>query len=132
MSTNARISFEKADGTIRSIYCHWDGYPSYVGRILSEHYDFYNLNELMDLGDLSVLGPITKSSPEGWNTFNAFDDYCLAYRDRGDSDIDAKEYINMKDFEDNAPYCDYNYFYSKGKWYVWEYDNINHKQPLFF
>lgn len=132
MSTNARISFERSDGTVRSIYCHNDGYPNYVGRILSEHYDKSNLNVLMDLGDLSVLGPFPASYPEGWKTFDYDDDYCLAYKDRGETDVEAKEYSNLKDFEEHTSWCEYNYLYSGGRWYVWEYDNINHKQPLFF
>lgn len=33
MSTSATISYERPDGKIRSIYCHWDGYIEGVGNL---------------------------------------------------------------------------------------------------
>ena len=38
MATRSKIAIEDQDGTVRSIYCHWDGYPSHHGPILLEHY----------------------------------------------------------------------------------------------
>jgi hypothetical protein len=46
------------DGSILAVYCHWDGYPSHNGKILNAHYtERSKVQELMDLGDLSSLGP---------------------------------------------------------------------------
>jgi hypothetical protein len=36
MGTRSRIGLEDPEtGTVRSIYCHWDGYPEGVGQRLS-------------------------------------------------------------------------------------------------
>ena len=56
MATRSRIAIEDQDGTVRSIYCHWDGYPSNNGRILVEHYtDREKVKELIALGSISSL-----------------------------------------------------------------------------
>ena len=34
MATRSLIAVQNADGTFLSIYCHWDGYPSGVGKDL--------------------------------------------------------------------------------------------------
>ena len=57
MSTRCRIAIEQENGTIKSIYCHHDGYKSGVGAILRKHYtDPDKVAELIELGDLSSLG----------------------------------------------------------------------------
>jgi len=57
MSTRSRIGIVNKDGTVRSIYCHFDGYPEGVGETLRKHYNTpEKINELLDLGDISTLG----------------------------------------------------------------------------
>lgn len=57
MSTNSTIGIQNPDGTIRSVYCHWDGYYGYNGRILFENYTTAEkVNELIDHGSISSLG----------------------------------------------------------------------------
>ena len=54
MSTRARIGLELSDGSILSAYHHWDGYESWLGRILNTHYNSYEkAAELIDGGDMS-------------------------------------------------------------------------------
>jgi hypothetical protein len=54
MSTRARIGIELSDGSILSAYHHWDGYESWLGRILNTHYNSYEkAAELIDGGDMS-------------------------------------------------------------------------------
>ena len=36
MGTRSTIALEYADGTVEQVYCHWDGYVSHNGLILSE------------------------------------------------------------------------------------------------
>jgi hypothetical protein len=49
MNTCSTIALEYADGSIKQIYCHWDGYVSHNGRILHDHYDTpEKAAELMD------------------------------------------------------------------------------------
>lgn len=58
MATRSMIAMTQQDGTIRSIYCHWDGYPAHNGAILHQFYNHEALvTELLDDGDLSTLAP---------------------------------------------------------------------------
>ena len=55
MATRSRIGLELSDGSILSAYHHWDGYPEWLGRILTTHYNSKELAaELIDGGDMSV------------------------------------------------------------------------------
>ncbi len=38
MSTRSNIAIRNADGSVTSIYCHWDGYPTNNGKILLRAY----------------------------------------------------------------------------------------------
>jgi hypothetical protein len=61
MATRSRIGIMNTDGTIESVYCHFDGYLTGVGRILYEHYkDEDKVRELINLGDMSSLGTTTE------------------------------------------------------------------------
>jgi hypothetical protein len=54
MATRARIGLELKDGSVLSVYHHWDGYPEWLGRILKTHYNGKSLaSELIDGGDMS-------------------------------------------------------------------------------
>jgi hypothetical protein len=54
MGTRARIGLELKDGSVLSVYHHWDGMPSWLGRILTTHYNTKSLvEELIDGGDMS-------------------------------------------------------------------------------
>ena len=57
MATRSMIGIEQADGTIKGIYCHYDGYPSGVGKTLMEKWNTREAAEaLIELGDISQLG----------------------------------------------------------------------------
>ena len=54
MSTRSRIGIELKNGSILSAYHHWDGYESWLGRILKTHYNTKKkVSELIDGGDMS-------------------------------------------------------------------------------
>ena len=56
MATRSRIGIENENGTVSSIYCHWDGYPEHNGKVLKEHYtDRSKVEQLIELGDISSL-----------------------------------------------------------------------------
>lgn len=56
MSTRSRIGIENLDGTVTSVYCHFDGYFSNNGVILQKEYqDEEKVKQLIALGDLSSL-----------------------------------------------------------------------------
>jgi hypothetical protein len=89
MATRSYIGVRNADASVDYIYCHFDGYPEHNGAILTEHYSNINrVNELLNLGDLSVLG---KFIGEKMDFDKRVVGNCLAYgRDRGESNVSKK------------------------------------------
>lgn len=89
MSTRSMIGKKMADGMIKAIYCHWDGYPEGVGDTLLQAYqEPEKIDALMALGDLSVLGTEIGEAQD-------FDQpargTCVAYgRDRGENRVGAR------------------------------------------
>jgi hypothetical protein len=89
MATRSYIGVRNLDSSVDYIYCHFDGYPEHNGAILTEHYSNINrVNELLNLGDLSVLGKFIGEKQD----FNKrIKDNCLAYgRDRGEENVSKK------------------------------------------
>jgi hypothetical protein len=89
MATRSYIGVRNTDASVDYIYCHFDGYPEHNGAILREHYSNINrVNELLNLGDLSVLGQFIG---EKMDFDKRIQDTCLAYgRDRGESNVGKK------------------------------------------
>ena len=54
MGTRARIGLKLEDGSITSVYHHWDGYPEWLGVILKEHYNTReDIAKLIEGGNMS-------------------------------------------------------------------------------
>lgn len=142
MSTRSTISIIKKDGTVRSIYCHHDGYLDYNGKKLVNFYkDEERINQLLDLGDLSALGNNPVSDKEYWNNRDPFyyefnEDFCIAYRDRGETEIDAKEFNSFEEFKQAFPDLqeEYNYVFKDNKWYYcrsdWSNETLDDLRPV--
>ena len=63
MSTRSRIAIENQNGSVTSVYCHFDGYISGVGKTLEKHYTDRSVVEgLIELGDISTLGESTEDT----------------------------------------------------------------------
>ena len=116
MSTNSNIAMKKEDGSVVSIYCHWDGYESHHLPILKEHYNtIEKVEALLALGNLSSLDN-SCDCPEGHSFENCVDGYCVAYgRDRGEENQQAQKFYN----ESNWLYevkQKYNYLFDNNEW----------------
>jgi len=124
MSTRSNIGIRNADGTIKYIYCHFDGYPEHNGKILTENYTNINrVNELLKLGDLSVLG---KFIGEKQDFDNRVRDYCLAYgRDRGETGV-SSSISTLENLLSNTA-IDYVYIFD-GQY--WECYDTNTKESI--
>lgn len=99
MATRSRIAIETTAGKVRSIYCHWDGYPGNNGKILMEHYtDKEKIINLIELGDISSLAPEVNTDLP--HTFNSpVEGVVVAYgRDRKEKNIDFKSHVDVNDF----------------------------------
>lgn len=94
MATRSMIGLVHNDGhvtgnaIITGIYCHWDGYPSGVGKTLLENYTTKkDVKALLELGDISTLGDTLETT--------------VAYaRDRGENynDVKARTYYGPNTF----------------------------------
>lgn len=103
MGTRARIGLLDPEANVRSIYSHWDGYPTGAGKTLAEHWsDPAKLTELLDLGDVSSLG-WEVGEKHDFDKHGEYVDGKLAYdppgsehwcnaygRDRGEQDVASK------------------------------------------
>ena len=105
MATRSRIAIENQDGTVKSIYCHWDGYLGGVGKTLFNHYDKEKLEKLIELGDISSLGESTEDT--------------VAYaRDRNE-DLNFKEFPNVEDLFDYGFESGIEYIYCLTNSGIW-------------
>jgi len=125
MATRSNVAIVNEDKSITSIYCHWDGYPEYVGKILLYNYKSTNIvNELLKLGNLSQL--CENIHPTESHTFDKPQtNVCVAYgRERGEKDQEAIVFEDLAEFEDSAKnsWADYQYLFDDGKW---SYRNVN-------
>lgn len=119
MSTRSRIGVvNKKTGEIKSIYCHFDGYPEGVGKTLKKYWkDTEKIEKLMKLGGLSCLGKEIGKKQDFDRPTN--EDWCLAYgRDRGEKNVKAEKSKNLKDFADLAKesWADYTYLWDGRNW----------------
>lgn len=106
MATRSRIRMVLPTGEAKSIYCHWDGFPSHQAPILKEHYNTTEkVRELMALGAISYLAPKVKPDEGVAHSFDKpAKDVVVAYhRDRGDElqlgHDDGEEYDYLWDGE---------------------------------
>jgi hypothetical protein len=101
MSTRSRIGLELADESILSVYCHWDGYPSFNGVKLVENFNTREkVSSLIDGGDISALW-----TNLGWDNETLPETGPLYYSSRGEDcppRLDANKYDYLADGEEYA------------------------------
>ena len=125
MSTHAAIGIAQADGTIKAIYLHNDGYPSFAGAILAGCYNTVEKAEaLIALGALSSIGEKIEPDPNKPHTYeNWQEDVVFAYhRDRGDELRPGNIYKNKEHYQQAAKedfWADYLYLFRDGKWFFY-------------
>lgn len=110
------IGKQLKDGSILAVYCHYDGYPAFNGRVLRDHYKTEEkVNKLIDGGFMSCL-----HTNAGWNQETLPETGPLYYTSRGES-IEANEPIHYKDLNEFL-WCDehtgaeYTYHFVEGEW----------------
>jgi hypothetical protein len=115
MATRSRIGIELLDGSILSAYHHWDGYESWLGRILRTHYNSKELAaELIDGGDMSTC----------WNDNNEPEYYSARGEDCPPRlDADLCEFL----LPDNSE--EYAYVFRNSEWVCYNVNKFNYKLP---
>lgn len=137
MATRSTITVRTGENERKSVYCHWDGYPSYNGLMLFQHYnDLEKAKELVELGDISTLKKNIHQSDKtsDWKVMvwknaerveeytskrHSFDnqhiDVTVFYgRDRGETGVECAVLRNV----DKVNKQDYNYYFDGKEWFV--------------
>lgn len=127
MATRSHIGILNDDNTVTYVYCHFDGYPEYVGKILKEHYNTEDkVRELLSFGHISVLDINIHPTDPSHSFDNRTENTCLFYgRDRGDNNYDA-ETISLEKYKYNE-YINYIYLFKNNKW---QYKIAYHKTDI--
>lgn len=113
MATRSRIGLELSDGSILSVYSHWDGYPEWMGRILRTHYNTKEkVAELIDGGDMS--SPWTTSR---WDD-SADGSYGPEYYSQRGEDCPPRLDKDMDEFFSDGE--EYSYIFRNGNWYAYD------------
>ena len=114
MSTRSRIGLELSDGSILSVYHHWDGYPSWLGRILNTHYNAKSLaEELIDGGDMSLCW-----TDERWDDSGVKGVYGPNYYSLRGDDSPPRLDKDMDEFFADGE--EYSYIFRSGNWYAYD------------
>jgi len=116
MATRSMISMVRSDGTVRAVYCHWDGYPAWVGAVLHRHYNTLELlNALLAKGDLSSLDKTLEES-------KFTDTYKYLNEDGSEDLLDAPAMDFFNDIEAvdyyESMWCEWFYKYEDGIWWA--------------
>ena len=153
MSTRSNIAVLNGAEGIKAIYCHSDGYPAYTGHILDTYYTPGNavptgqapaarvacarkITDLIDLGDLSLLGKQIHPDPDKPHGFDYRERQpfvTVAYgRDRGEQNQGAITYNDLDHWHRRMwPGIDYAYLFVGGAWLCAEITDPN-KDTLIF
>ncbi len=105
MGTRSRVAVMHGD-VCKSVYCHYDGYLDYTGRILQKHYDSTLANALVARGDNSGV----KETVDEMNF----------YSDRGEENVSWQVAHTFEEFLDQVHNCGAEYYYvmQNGVWYA--------------
>lgn len=105
MGTRSRVAVMHGD-VCKSVYCHYDGYLDYTGRILLDHYDSTAANMLIARGDNSGV----KETVEEMNF----------YADRGEEGVEFTVAHTFEEFLEQVQSCwgEYYYVMKDGVWYA--------------
>lgn len=117
MATRSTIAVQLADGTVREVYCHWDGYLEHNGQILLRWYNSQALAEqVTSLGDISSLEALYE--PTGPHSFAAPQDRVtvLYGRDRGEIHTKPKINRDFSTYANSNAAEDFNYLFVNGRW----------------
>ena len=129
MATRSTISIENSDGSINTVYAHWDGYISNNGVILQKYYNTRELVEkLIAGGGISSLGRYISETPLDFdNRDNNFTNY---YSYRGEI-TEIRHHKDFDTYESENDNQDYDYLFTSdnvwsvfynGEWHDLEYE----------
>ena len=131
-ATRSQIGIELPNGKVIAVYCHYDGYPEFVGKILKKHYNAPNkVKELLKVGKqgISTLGKIVGKKHDFDTPYKEIQKlgYTTFYgRDRGEKNNMSATYKNKEEYGKKAKNkfgTEYHYVYNlkTKKWSYFDY-----------
>ena len=128
MGTRSRIGIQLKDDSILSVYCHYDGYPEFNGRVLRDHYNTVEkVRNLIDGGDMSCTW-----TNAGWNNETLPETGPLYRTARGESMEDNAPRLDESifDFLEKENNEEYAYIWTvNNKWVCMKMNQFDDKQP---
>ena len=124
MATRSRIGIELKDGSILSAYHHWDGYPTWLGRILTTHYNTREqAADLIDGGDMSSCWTDTVWGENRTDGNKYGPEY---YSARGENcppryDQTREEYLSNSE--------EFSYIFTSAGWVCYDMNEFNDNDP---
>lgn len=121
MSTRSFIAKKIGEDAYLTIYCHADGYLTYNGAMLIDHYNTpERVDALLALGDLSSLQEKLEPDPNLPHSFDyneRQEGVTVAYgRDRGETGTEARV-ATLADLNDESNWTEYVYIFDENnKW----------------
>ena len=118
MATRSNIAYKTPEGKIRSVYCHWDGYPEHNGEMLRRYYtEARKIAQMVELGSISYLRKNVFPVGEGHTFENPQEDVTVYYgRDRGETGQETREYDDIPSWIDDME--EYAYLWDGTQWLV--------------
>ena len=124
MGTRSRIGIQLSDDSILSVYHHWDGYPTWLGKILTVEYNTKEkVEELIDGGDMSSCW-----SDKIWGEKLPEGTYAPEYYSARGEDCPPRLDNNIVEYLANGE--EYAYIFNrKGEWVAYDRNEFNDKDP---
>ena len=135
MGTRSAIGIKHGD-VVKAIYCHYDGYLEYMGRVLTLYYqDSIKVNKLISMGDMSGIGAAIGSKHSFNDRANYLDngiaEQCTFYaRDRGEENAEFRTFQSEQEFVDEfAAGEEFYYLFKDNRWYYSRGDAFEELTP---
>jgi hypothetical protein len=124
MATRSRIGIELKNGSVLSVYHHWDGYPEWLGRILKTHYnDRTKIADLIDGGDMSSCW-----TEDRWDSETKAQEYGPQYYSQRGEDCPPRYDANKYDYLAEGE--EYAYLFTlNGEWVCYNRNEFGSKMP---
>jgi len=131
MATRSRIGIALQDDSILSVYHHWDGYPTWLGRILKTHYNTKEkVADLIDGGDMSCCW-----TNERWGDVNEYggqmkkevEEYGPQYYSQRGENCPPRYDLNEAEFLSKGE--EYSYIFRNGEWVCYDMNEFNDNDP---
>ena len=131
MATRSRIGIALQDDSILSVYHHWDGYPTWLGRILKTHYNTKEkVADLIDGGDMSCCW-----TNERWGDVNEYggqmkkevEEYGPQYYSQRGENCPPRYDLNETEFLSKGE--EYSYIFRNGEWVCYDMNEFNDNDP---